>query len=76
MQLCNNKRGKRLYPDMPIKPTSVQSVPILHNPHQLTETFSTMSVNSKYDIPLIGQTPAVEDFQLPTQLPNIPASVK
>ncbi|KAI7891079.1 Sec23/Sec24 trunk domain-containing protein [Mucor mucedo] len=85
MQLCNNKKAKRLYPDLANKrlsPTLVNSVSILHNPHQhqrqqpLENTFSTMALDQpfKYDVPLIGTAPPVHDFNQPIPTPSIPAS--
>lgn len=79
MQLSHNKKNRRLYPDMTQqqKKVSISSVSILHNPHQLTETFSTMAVDQpfKYDVPLIGTAPPVHDFNQPIPTPSIPASV-
>lgn len=68
-----------------------ESVPIFHSPHQFAESFSKLSLINepsalfkessgmkdikRYDVPLLGSPPLVEDLQLPMPTPRIPSSV-
>lgn len=84
-----SKKPKRLYPInenvQPMQQTNSKRQPYQYSTtsqDKAIEHLSRMSiatypvtVNSGFDVPLLGNAPMISDFELPLPMPRIPASV-